>query len=719
MTKSRKKISMKRIVLLFAFLLPFTYSSYAASGGPDQYGYTWKDSNDPQGPVYSWWDITGFGQKVHPFLGDDNLSILTYYFSGNFTYYWYPVDHCFISSNGYITFNGDNIASPFPVIPNTAGADNFIGAMMADLNFSGLNNPGECYFYANTDSVCISWINTPFWDQFTNFSGSNTFQIILNKVDNSITFNYQGQSGLTMNNDITVGIENINGAIGLQHSKNVYPVASYSVKYYYPANPTLQVTDAAALWNNNNKNKGVFIKRNGPAYQLDANVANVGNQPLPAFALTGTVLNAANTALVNTTTLTSPMNPGDDTTITYSSTFGPTSSGTYSFKTTLSTVTNDTTLSNNTITQEVVAVDTGFATITLSYAGVTPNGPGLSWTGGNGGIGVYFKPPTYPAKLVSTRYVITSNANNVGFYAKIYADDGINGSPGTLIDSVSVAAAQVNIGGTTLVPLSQPRMIYSGGVYVQWYMNGLNITLGSDITPPFSYQTYEVLGNIWSEYRAHDTQDFFISLDYQKAVIEDAGVPRITQPLASATINTPTQVKAYVRNYGAGPESNFVVNYQYGASAVISQTYTGPAINPGDSVLFTFSTPLTPVSNVTNDLCVWTYKSTDFDVTNDTSCAINVSTSTVGIDEANGIGFVSVYPNPVTDKLTLEFSNTTGSDAVLTIYDMIGKEVKSIRLGKSEQVHAIGLAGLPAGAYSWKLSNESGTRAGKFMKANP
>jgi hypothetical protein len=704
---------MKRALLLFTIFFSFQLSLQAAQGGPDLYGYTWKDSNQPGGPAYSWWDITVIGIKVHPYLGDDNVSLISYNFGSNFTYYWYPVSSCYVGSNGYLTFNGDNIASPFPSIPNSAGADNFIAPMMADLNFTGAGNPASCYFYANADSVCFSWINVPFWDQFNNYSGSNTFQVILNKVDNSITFNYQSQSGLTMNSDITIGIENINGAIGLQHSKNIYPAPNYSVKYYYPANPTLQVTDAAARWNNNTKNKGIFIKRNGPAYPLVTNVANVGNQPVPSFTLTGNILNAASTSILTTNSVTGAMGPGDDTTITYPFQFIPTSMGTYSYKTTVSGVTNDTTVSNNTVTQEVVVVDTAFSSITLSYAGITPNGAGLSWTGGNGGIGVYFKPPTYPAKLTATRYVVTSNPNYAGFYAKIYADDGLFGSPGTLIDSVSVDTSMITLGGTTLVPLSQPRMVYSGGVYVLWYMNGLNITLANDITGPFSFQTYEVLGNIWSEYRAHEREDFFISLDYEKAQIEDAGVPRINSPANNATITAPAQVKAYVKNYGAAPENNFTVNYRYGSYQVVTENYTGATINPGDSVLYTFTTPLTFTTNQTLPLCVWSYKSTDFDTSNDTSC-ITVTTSTVGIEEA-GIANAAVYPNPVKDKLVIEFINSN-DDAVIELYDMLGKRVKTVNAGNGAQKLLVDVKDLQDGVYMWRIMSGGQSRAGKFVK---
>ncbi|HRH38500.1 MAG TPA: hypothetical protein PK760_09150, partial [Flavobacteriales bacterium] len=77
---------MKRTsTLLFAFAL--LASTFAAQGGPDAYGYIWKDSNEPGGPVFNWIDITTTGTLIQG-LADDNV-VGPFVMQTDMQYYWY------------------------------------------------------------------------------------------------------------------------------------------------------------------------------------------------------------------------------------------------------------------------------------------------------------------------------------------------------------------------------------------------------------------------------------------------------------------------------------------------------------------------------------------------------------------------------------------------------------------------------------------------------
>jgi len=511
---------MKFFYFLFFFLLTFNFS-YGA-GGPDAYGYMWYDSNDSLGPAYAWCDILNSTNTQQIFgLGDDNF-VGAYKMHGNFMYYWYSVDEFFAASNGYISFDGVNIASPFPSIPDSLdGKHNFIAALMSDLNFSGNGNTAECYYLVSGDSVIISYYNVPFWNQtFPYYSGSNTFQFILNKSDYSITINYQNQTGLTMNNDITVGIENINGNIGLMHSKNIYPVSGYSIKYIYPSNPSLLVTDAGVNWNDNEGNDGIFIAYPNTGHTLQTNVQNKGNQPLTSFQVNAEVTDLnANLVVSSSISTNGTLSPPNDTLIIFPNVFIPNSSGTHMFETFVSNISGDITVSNDLISHEIVVIDTSQNVMNLSYADQTPDGAGLSWSGGTGGIGVYFEPPLYPAEFISVDLLFTSNIWSSPCYIKIYDDDGTGGTPGTLLDSLWLSGGQIQVGSITNLVLNSPIVINDGGFYILWLMNGPDLQLATDATPPFSYQTYEVLGGIWSDYRNLESTDFFISANVKKIQI--------------------------------------------------------------------------------------------------------------------------------------------------------------------------------------------------------
>ena len=77
---------MMRIATLLTTSLLCT-SLLATTGGPDAYGYTWKDSYEADGPVFNWVDITTIGTQVTG-LSDDNI-VGPFVMQTNMPFYWY------------------------------------------------------------------------------------------------------------------------------------------------------------------------------------------------------------------------------------------------------------------------------------------------------------------------------------------------------------------------------------------------------------------------------------------------------------------------------------------------------------------------------------------------------------------------------------------------------------------------------------------------------
>ena len=92
------------------------------SGGPDPFGYSWRDSDDPGGPVFNWIDITGTGTPV--VLTDDSAINVALPFA--FPFYGGVKNAVNISSNGFLGFGAagntvfTNGAIPSVATPNDA-----------------------------------------------------------------------------------------------------------------------------------------------------------------------------------------------------------------------------------------------------------------------------------------------------------------------------------------------------------------------------------------------------------------------------------------------------------------------------------------------------------------------------------------------------------------------------------------------------------------------
>lgn len=110
-------------------------------------------------------------------------------------------------------------------------------------------------------------------------------------------------------------------------------------------------------------------------------------------------------------------------------------------------------------------------------------------------------------------------------------------------------------------------------------------------------------------------------------IVLNPAVPNDLASLAAATqtgcmaMAMPSGVGFQFWNKGTAAQSNFPVKYIANGGTPVVETYTG-TVNPGDTVIYVFTTPLTMSVNTVYAVQALTALSTDVDMTNDTTSTI-------------------------------------------------------------------------------------------------
>ncbi len=183
-----------------------------ASGGPDDFGYTWIDSDEPGGPTYNWVDISGIGSMITFEHNDSTTAEMPIGFT--FPFYGEAQSSFIVSANGWISFSSHSNAWSNTGLPDTGAPYDLIAGFWDDLD--PLQTGAEIYYYTNnSDSLIVSFISVPHYGSVT--VGTYTFQMILTD-DGTITYQYQTLTGNY--ESCTVGIQNDSGTDGLQIAYN-------------------------------------------------------------------------------------------------------------------------------------------------------------------------------------------------------------------------------------------------------------------------------------------------------------------------------------------------------------------------------------------------------------------------------------------------------------------------------------------------------------------
>ncbi len=192
---------------------PYFAPATKGSGGPDSFGYTWIDSDEPAGPDWEWVNIAGVG--THVSLGDDAY-VGPIPIGFVFPFYDSTYTELYIGSNGLLTFGSGSSPRQNTYIPNPSAPNGLIAMWWDDLDPS---SGGNVYYHydSSQERFTVSFMAVPNY-LLGEGTGSLTFQAIL-RPSGRITLNYGNMDpggdvdGLT---GATVGIERPDAGDGLQ-----------------------------------------------------------------------------------------------------------------------------------------------------------------------------------------------------------------------------------------------------------------------------------------------------------------------------------------------------------------------------------------------------------------------------------------------------------------------------------------------------------------------
>ena len=183
--------------------------SALASGGPDNFGYGWTDSDDSSGVNFNWIDITLSGISVTGVGDDTNTG--TYPVGFNFPFYGSSFSTFRIGSNGFITFTSTSTKYLNLSLPTTGAPFNLVAPFWEDLD---LTKGGAVFYKSSANQLVVSFVSVQRWNDTV---GTVTFQVVL-YANGEIRFQYNNMSAAT--NSATVGIQNSDGSDGLQVAYN-------------------------------------------------------------------------------------------------------------------------------------------------------------------------------------------------------------------------------------------------------------------------------------------------------------------------------------------------------------------------------------------------------------------------------------------------------------------------------------------------------------------
>lgn len=182
----------------------------------ETFSYAWCDSDTSNGPIYNWYNTNNAFLITN--IGDDTMipvQPLRFYFP----YYESTYNRIYVSTNGFLTFTTGQSSSPEnTLIPSSGNPNNILSIFWDDLILPD-NRSAQIYYEPFGDSLCvITWSNIA--RKNTDYSQRLNFQVLLYR-NGEIYFQYKdvycNDQSADNGKSASIGIENIDGTIGLQY----------------------------------------------------------------------------------------------------------------------------------------------------------------------------------------------------------------------------------------------------------------------------------------------------------------------------------------------------------------------------------------------------------------------------------------------------------------------------------------------------------------------
>jgi subtilisin family serine protease len=199
-------------------------------GGPDPFGYSWIDSDEPGGPQFNWFNIDSIGTLITTWSGSGDDGSYTTSLPWSFPLYGNSYTAINVCTNGFVNFGAASTAYSNTTIPNVAEPNRAIYAFWDDL---AVSTRGRITYYNDVANLrfIVQYTGIPHLSSTTD---TLTFQVIL-KPNGEILMQYLRMVGTTTLTSGTIGIENANGTVATQVVANAaYVHNNLAIRYYLP-----------------------------------------------------------------------------------------------------------------------------------------------------------------------------------------------------------------------------------------------------------------------------------------------------------------------------------------------------------------------------------------------------------------------------------------------------------------------------------------------------